>query len=42
VTLLVVYVGIIGLTRGITEIFLAFKLRSAGKRLEAGGRLATA
>jgi uncharacterized membrane protein HdeD (DUF308 family) len=31
--LLVAYVGIIALTRGITEIFVAFKLRSAGKRL---------
>jgi len=31
--LLVVYVGIIALTRGITEIFLAFKLRSVGRRL---------
>jgi uncharacterized membrane protein HdeD (DUF308 family) len=33
--LLVVYVGIIALTRGITEIFLAFKLRGAGRRLAA-------
>jgi uncharacterized membrane protein HdeD (DUF308 family) len=31
--LLVVYVGIVALTRGITEIFLAFKLKSLGKRL---------
>jgi uncharacterized membrane protein HdeD (DUF308 family) len=31
--LLVVYVGIVALTRGITEIFLAFKLRSVGRRL---------
>jgi len=31
--LLVVYVGIIALTRGITEIFLAFKLRSVGRQL---------
>jgi uncharacterized membrane protein HdeD (DUF308 family) len=31
--LLVVYVGIIALTRGITEIFLAFKLRSLGRRI---------
>jgi uncharacterized membrane protein HdeD (DUF308 family) len=42
VTLLVVYVGFIGLTRGITEIILAFKLRSAGRELGAGGRLAPA
>jgi uncharacterized membrane protein HdeD (DUF308 family) len=33
VILLVVYVGIIGLTRGITEILLAFKLRGLKKRL---------
>jgi uncharacterized membrane protein HdeD (DUF308 family) len=33
--LLVVYVGIIALTRGITEIFLAFKLKGAGRRLAA-------
>jgi uncharacterized membrane protein HdeD (DUF308 family) len=31
--LLVVYVGIVALTRGITEIFLAFKLKSLGRRL---------
>ena len=31
--LLVVYVGIVALTRGITEIFLAFKLKRLGKRL---------
>ena len=31
--LLVAYVGIIAITRGITEIFLAFKLRSARNRL---------
>jgi uncharacterized membrane protein HdeD (DUF308 family) len=43
VALLVVYVGFIGLTRGITEIILAFKLRSAGRDLRAGGgRLAPA
>jgi uncharacterized membrane protein HdeD (DUF308 family) len=35
VILLVVYVGVIALTRGITEIFLAFKLRSFGKRVAA-------
>jgi len=33
VILLVVYVGIVALTRGITEIFVAFKLRGVGKRL---------
>ena len=32
--LLVVYVGIVALTRGITEIFLAFKLKSLGKQLK--------
>ena len=31
--LLVVYVGIVALSRGITEIFLAFKLKDLGKRL---------
>jgi uncharacterized membrane protein HdeD (DUF308 family) len=31
--LLVVYVGIIALTRGITELFVAFKLRSLKKEL---------
>jgi uncharacterized membrane protein HdeD (DUF308 family) len=31
--LLVVYVGIVALTRGITEIFLAFKLKSLGREL---------
>jgi len=31
--LLVVYVGIVALTRGITELFLAFKLKSLGRRL---------
>jgi len=35
VILLVIYVGIVALTRGITEIFLAFKLRSFGKRVAA-------
>jgi uncharacterized membrane protein HdeD (DUF308 family) len=33
--LLVVYVGIIALTRGITELFVAFKLRSLHKELSA-------
>ena len=33
--LLVVYVGVIALTRGITELFLAFKLRGLRKRLAA-------
>ena len=33
VILLVVYVGIIALMRGITELFLAFKLKDLGKRL---------
>jgi uncharacterized membrane protein HdeD (DUF308 family) len=33
--LLVVYVGIIALSRGISEIFLAFKLRGLGKKLAA-------
>jgi uncharacterized membrane protein HdeD (DUF308 family) len=31
--LLVVYVGIVALTRGITEIFLAFKLKGLGREL---------
>ena len=34
--LLVVYVGIIALSRGITELFLAFKLRDLNKRIAAG------
>jgi len=33
VILLVVYVGIVALSRGITEIFLAFKLKSLRRRL---------
>ena len=33
--LLVVYVGIIALSRGITEIFLAFKLKGLRRRLAA-------
>jgi uncharacterized membrane protein HdeD (DUF308 family) len=33
--LLVVYVGIVALTRGITEIFLAFKRKGVGKELKA-------
>ena len=33
--LLVVYVGIVALTRGITEIFLAFKLKGLGRELKA-------
>ena len=32
--LLVVYVGIVALTRGITEIFLAFKLKGLGRELK--------
>ena len=32
--LLVVYVGIVALTRGITEIFLAFKLKGLGSELK--------
>jgi len=32
VILLVVYVGIVALTRGISEIFIAFKLKSLGNR----------
>jgi uncharacterized membrane protein HdeD (DUF308 family) len=35
VILLVAYVGIIALSRGITELFLAFKLRGLHKRLAA-------
>jgi uncharacterized membrane protein HdeD (DUF308 family) len=35
VILLVVYVGVIALSRGITEIFVAFKLRSIKKELAA-------
>jgi uncharacterized membrane protein HdeD (DUF308 family) len=34
VILLVVYVGIVALTRGITEIFLAFKLKGLGRELK--------
>jgi uncharacterized membrane protein HdeD (DUF308 family) len=33
--LLVVYVGIVALTRGITELFLAFKLHRIKKELAA-------
>ena len=33
VTLLVVYVGIVGLTRGFTELLLAFKLKGLKRRL---------
>jgi uncharacterized membrane protein HdeD (DUF308 family) len=33
--LLVVYVGVIGLSRGITELIIAFKLRSLERRLAA-------
>ena len=32
--LLVVYVGIVALTRGITELFLAFKLKGLGRELK--------
>jgi uncharacterized membrane protein HdeD (DUF308 family) len=32
--LLVVYAGLAALSKGVTELFLAFKLRSLGKRLE--------
>jgi uncharacterized membrane protein HdeD (DUF308 family) len=35
VILLVAYVGIIALSRGITELFLAFKLRGLHKRIAA-------
>jgi uncharacterized membrane protein HdeD (DUF308 family) len=35
VILLVVYVGVIALTRGISELFLAFKLKGLRKRLAA-------
>ena len=34
--LLVIYVGIISLTRGISEIFVAFKLKGLRRRLGAG------
>ena len=34
-TLLIVWVGVIALTRGITEIIFAFKLRSVGKAAAA-------
>jgi uncharacterized membrane protein HdeD (DUF308 family) len=37
VILLVAYVGIIALSRGITDIFVAFKLRSLKKDLASGG-----
>ena len=33
--LLVAYVGIVALSRGITEIFLAFKLRGLHQRIDA-------
>ena len=33
IILLVIYVGVVGLTRGITELFVAFKLHSLRKRL---------
>ena len=33
--LLVVWVGVIALTRGITEVVFAFKLRSAGRSAAA-------
>ena len=36
VVLLVVYVGIVALSRGITEIFLAFKLKDLNRRIAAG------
>jgi uncharacterized membrane protein HdeD (DUF308 family) len=35
VVLLVVYVGIVALSRGITELFLAFKLKDLNKRIAA-------
>jgi uncharacterized membrane protein HdeD (DUF308 family) len=35
VTLLLVYVGIVCLSKGITDLFLAFKLRAVKKHLEA-------
>jgi uncharacterized membrane protein HdeD (DUF308 family) len=35
VILLVVYVGLMALTRGITELFFAFKLHGARRRLAA-------
>ena len=35
VILLVVYVGIVALSRGITELFLAFKLKGLKKRIAA-------
>src|SRR6478736_2540248 len=35
--LLVIWVGVIALMRGITEIIFAFKLRSAGKAAGGGG-----
>ena len=34
-TLLIVWVGVIALTRGITEMIFAFKLRSVGKAAAA-------
>jgi uncharacterized membrane protein HdeD (DUF308 family) len=40
--LLVIWVGVIALTRGITEIIFAFKLRSAGKSGGGPGMLAPA
>jgi uncharacterized membrane protein HdeD (DUF308 family) len=42
VILLVAYVGIIALSRGITEIFLAFKLLSVNRGGGGGGRVAVA
>ena len=32
--MLVIWVGAYALVKGMTDIFLAFKLRSAGKRLD--------
>ena len=36
VILLVVYVGIVALSRGITKLFFAFKVKDMNKRIAAG------
>jgi uncharacterized membrane protein HdeD (DUF308 family) len=40
--LLVIYVGVVALLRGITELFVAFKLKGLGRGGGGGARIATA